>query len=89
MQTHTNLAREDDAKNALPSPEFVQRIGQWTSFSLQFGSRSVNFSTDHIRISSKSIALIKRIGTNHIKRAIGQRSNFFYVCQFGAKSIPV
>ena len=23
---------------ALPSPEFVQRIGQWTSFSLQFGS---------------------------------------------------
>ena len=25
-------------KNALPSPEFVERIGQWTSFSLQFGS---------------------------------------------------
>ena len=23
---------------ALPSPEFVQRMGQWTYFSLQFGS---------------------------------------------------
>ena len=34
MQTHPNLAREDSAKNSLPSSEFVLRMGQWTSFSL-------------------------------------------------------
>ena len=32
MQTHPNLEREDSAKNSLPSPEFVLRMGQWTSF---------------------------------------------------------
>ena len=41
------------------------------------------------RISSKSVALIKRVWTNDIERAIGQCSNCFYVCQFGAKSISV
>ena len=32
MQTHTNMAVQ---KLALPSPEFVERIDQWTSFPLK------------------------------------------------------